>query len=166
MGETESFLSPRRAAGRGISLFPGANQREIPRFARNDKNLVLPQFALPQFTLLQFALPQSALSQIVRLRYGNCRQNIIAAANFLGRLPEGAQAEARSNSLLQERGRGSWAWSLTLAKLNSRGDSRLVRDVESIRRPAACFAQPKGHSAFPKSRQLACRHPAALPSLA
>jgi hypothetical protein len=31
------FVIPRRAARRGISLFLRFNQREIPRFARNDK---------------------------------------------------------------------------------------------------------------------------------
>src|ERR1700722_6618238 len=36
-GKTKSFVIPRRAARRGISLFLSFNHREIPRFARNDK---------------------------------------------------------------------------------------------------------------------------------
>src|SRR6202023_2069661 len=36
-GETRTFVIPRRAARRGISLFPRSNRREIPHFVRNDK---------------------------------------------------------------------------------------------------------------------------------
>ena len=36
-GKTQYFVIPRHAACRGISLFPGLDPREIPRFARNDK---------------------------------------------------------------------------------------------------------------------------------
>src|SRR6202795_1693260 len=36
-GKTQNFVIPRHAACRGISLFPGFDQREIPRFAQNDK---------------------------------------------------------------------------------------------------------------------------------
>src|SRR5712664_748143 len=36
-GRTQIFVIPRRAARRGISLFLRSSQREIPRFARNDK---------------------------------------------------------------------------------------------------------------------------------
>jgi len=36
-GKTHNFVIPRRAARRGISLFLGFNQREIPRFPRYDK---------------------------------------------------------------------------------------------------------------------------------
>jgi hypothetical protein len=36
-GKTQIFVIPRRAARRGISLFLHSKQREIPRFARNDK---------------------------------------------------------------------------------------------------------------------------------
>ena len=36
-GKTKSFVIPRRAARRGISLFLRLNQREIPHFVRNDK---------------------------------------------------------------------------------------------------------------------------------
>jgi hypothetical protein len=36
-GKPNNFVIPRHAACRGISLFLGFNEGEIPRFARNDK---------------------------------------------------------------------------------------------------------------------------------
>jgi hypothetical protein len=38
---------PRRAARRGISLFPRLNQREIPHFVRNDKKIAFSQPVKP-----------------------------------------------------------------------------------------------------------------------
>jgi hypothetical protein len=35
--KTQTFVMPRRAARRGISLFLSLKQREIPHFVRNDK---------------------------------------------------------------------------------------------------------------------------------
>src|ERR1700686_734095 len=40
-GNTQTFVFPRGVARRGISLLSGFKQREIPRFARNDKNKLL-----------------------------------------------------------------------------------------------------------------------------